>query len=325
MVQTATYDTDTSDMLIPHGVFRTFFGGAGAIIAGTADADAERVACVHSYVDNVLRFLDAHHGGEDAILWPLLTARCSDEAALIARMEGEHEAIHSRRGDAGAALEAWFATPTGETAQALIAALSNLSSEIERHFQEEETEILPLASRHVSPEEWGGLPGHAMAHFSGDKIWLILGLVFEQMTPEVLATMLTVLPPPVIEMWTGSGRAAFEEFIEQVRSVTVPGAAPMYGSVSRYRLKPGAEAQAIALSRELEGVQDAGYVGSYTFRLDSGDDEYITAAVWTDRDTYARNADDERQRRWFARISELMVGEPQWSDGQVIHAARRTQ
>lgn len=69
----------------------------------------------------------------------------------------------------------------------------------------------------------------------------------------------------------------------------------MHGTVSRYR--------------------------GYTFRLESGGDEYITAAAWRDRETYAMSAADERQQRWFARLREHLDGDPQWNDGEVIFAS----
>ena len=165
----------------------------------------------------MLRFLDAHHGGEDAILWPALTERCSEARDLIGRMETEHATVHRRREEAGEALAAWYSAPSAASGRALVTALTDLWTELGKHLGEEETEILPLASRNMSPEEWGALPGHAMAHFTGDKIWLVLGLVFEQMTPEQLAFTFALLPPPVVEMWHGSGRAAFDEFIATVR------------------------------------------------------------------------------------------------------------
>ena len=145
---------------------------------------------VGSYVDNVLRFLDAHHGGEDAVVWPVLAKRSPAAAELLARMESQHAAIHELRDKAGSALTAWTASSNEEDGRTLASALAGLAAEIDIHFAEEEAEILPVASRNMSPEEWGQLPGHAMRHFTGDKIWLILGLVFEQMTPEQLAVTL---------------------------------------------------------------------------------------------------------------------------------------
>jgi hemerythrin-like domain-containing protein len=218
MTLTVEYQTDTSDMFIPHGVFRTYFGSADAIIAGASRGDAEQTALVASYLDNVLRFLDAHHGGEDAVVWPVLTERCPQAAELLARMEGQHAAIHELRERAGSRLVAWTASGDPEDGRELAAALQSLAAEIEVHFGEEEAEILPLASRNMAPEEWGQLPGHAMQHFTGDRIWLVLGLVLEQMTPEQLTVTMQHLPAPVIDMWDGTGRAAFESFIARVRA-----------------------------------------------------------------------------------------------------------
>jgi quinol monooxygenase YgiN len=96
----------------------------------------------------------------------------------------------------------------------------------------------------------------------------------------------------------------------------------MYGTVTRYRLKPGSEAAAVALSDQLTAAAPPGYIGAYTFRLDSGGDEYITASVWTDRETYAKNSDSEQQQRWFEQVRGLLVGDPQWNDGEVIHAVQ---
>lgn len=95
----------------------------------------------------------------------------------------------------------------------------------------------------------------------------------------------------------------------------------MYGTVTRYRLRPGTEDEALSLSDELADDPPPGYVAGYTYRLDSGGDEYITATLWTDRATYHRNSNSERQRRWFERVAELLVEPPQWNDGEVIHAA----
>ncbi|MGA8014323.1 MAG: hypothetical protein WCB85_00195 [Candidatus Dormiibacterota bacterium] len=63
-----------------------------------------------------------------------------------------------------------------------------------------------------------------MAHFTGDKVWLILGLIFEPMSPEELASTFTLLPPPVVEMWRTSGKAAFDGFVGRVRgTAALPG------------------------------------------------------------------------------------------------------
>ena len=218
MTETAVYQTDTSDMLIPHGLFRSALTAAPDLVRNLRPGDIERCGAVSSYTDNVLRFLDAHHGGEDELLWPVLQARCPLDAGLIARMEGQHETIHELRNRIDPLLRSWSETADPETGARLAGALESLRRELEVHFGEEEAEILPLASRNVSQEEWGALPGHAMGHFTGDKMWLVLGLVFEQMSDAQRAVTMKHLPPSVVDMWTSSGRAAFDAFMAQVRS-----------------------------------------------------------------------------------------------------------
>jgi len=214
----ARYNTDTSDMLIPHGMFRAVLRNPADIInAHTGSDSRDGVSASQSYFDNVLRFLDAHHGGEDELVWPLLTERCAEARELIGSMESQHEGIHRAREQCGTALDAWSASPDQASATKLIDSLGALHGEIDRHFAQEEAEILPLASANMSQEEWGALPGHAMAHFTGDKIWLILGLIFEQMNADQLAFTMSLLPPPVVEMWNGSGHAAFDDFVGRVR------------------------------------------------------------------------------------------------------------
>jgi hypothetical protein len=56
-----------------------------------------------------------------------------------------------------------------------------------------------------------------MKDFSGDRLWLILGLIREQFSPEQVAMMEARMPPPVLAMWQDSGQAAFEAFITELR------------------------------------------------------------------------------------------------------------
>ena len=63
---------DTSDMYAVHGVFRDTLGAAPALVGDIAPGDAERVALIANYYENVLSFLEAHHDGEEHLVFPLL-------------------------------------------------------------------------------------------------------------------------------------------------------------------------------------------------------------------------------------------------------------
>lgn len=208
---------DTSDMRFPHGLFRSAFAEAPTLIDATAPGDRERANRLGGLYANVLAFLRAHHGAEDALLWPLLRASAPEQGALLDRMENQHQAVDEVTSAAEKAIVAYQADPSAALAQALVVALRRLSVELDIHLVEEEREILPLAAVTVSQEEWGQMPGWATQHFQGDKFWLMVGLLFEQMTAEEVATTLQHQPPALQQMWRESGERDYRAFMADLR------------------------------------------------------------------------------------------------------------
>lgn len=210
--------TDTSDMIQLHRVFRESLGAAAPLVGSVPPGDAARAEVVGSYYANVLALLHSHHEGEDELVWPKLVDRAPEDAETIRRIAGQHEGVLTALEDAEAKLAVWRPDPQIDSGAQLAASLASLGAELSLHLDEEERVILPIASRHMTPEEWGELPGHGMAHFTGDKIWLVMGLIQEQMRPEQIAMMESHMPPPVRDFWVNQGRAMFEAYIADVRA-----------------------------------------------------------------------------------------------------------
>ncbi|HLM97607.1 MAG TPA: hemerythrin domain-containing protein [Acidimicrobiales bacterium] len=202
---------DVTDMYAVHGVFRDTLGSAPQLVGGVRAGDVERVALIVNYYENILSFLEAHHDAEEKLVFPLLRERCPGEDALVDRMaEQHHEAVRLLE-EAQRLLQAW---PAGDAAaqKAALDGLEALHAQLVDHLDQEEAKVLPLAAENLSAEEWGALPGHGMANFHGDKIWLILGLIRERMTDAQRAAMLEHMPPPALDMWTGFGEQAFKDY-----------------------------------------------------------------------------------------------------------------
>ena len=202
---------DTTDMFAVHGVFRDSLGAAPALVGTIAPGDAERVALIANYYENVLSFLQAHHDGEEVLIFPLLRERCPDDCALIDHMAEQHHEAMALLEEARGALAAWpggDATAQAKAQETLVA----LHGHLLEHLEQEEQNVLPLAAEHLSMQEWGAMPEHGMAAFEGDKIWLILGLIRERMTEPQRAAMLAHMPPPAVEMWTSFGEQAFKDY-----------------------------------------------------------------------------------------------------------------
>ena len=206
---------DVSELIAVHGVFRDTLGAAPQLVGGVAPGDSERVALVASYYDNILFFLEAHHDGEEEIVFPALRDRCPDQLALLDRLDAEHKEAIALLTTAQGSLAAWSG---GDRAagDAVVNDLGALRSQLVTHLDREETDVLPLCAENLSAEEWGSLSGHGMANYHGDKIWLILGLIRERMTEEQRVAMLEHMPPPAVEMWTSFGEQAFNELSAQV-------------------------------------------------------------------------------------------------------------
>jgi hypothetical protein len=208
---------DTSDMAQVHQVFREAIGAAAPLVGSATPGNAERVELVATYYDNVLRLLHAHHEGEDVLLWPRLLERVPGQAAMVERVAAQHEAVSAALALAHERLAAWRTAPDIDSGAALAAALADLGAQLFAHLDEEEQLIVPLAATCITAPEWGELPGHAMQHFDGDKLWLILGLVREQMRPDQIAVMEAHMPPPLLGMWQSIGQQQFDEFVAELR------------------------------------------------------------------------------------------------------------
>ena len=210
--------TDTSDMIQFHRVFREAFGSAAPLVGSVAPGDTARADVVGSYYANVLALLKSHHEGEDALIWPKLVERLPEEADTVMRIAGQHDGVLAALQAAQVRLAEWQVDPQVDNGAQLAAALATLGAELSLHLDEEERVILPIAAMHMSPAEWGELPGHGMQHFEGDKIWLVMGLIREQMRPDQIALMEAHMPPPVLEFWNTVGRAQFDAFVAELRS-----------------------------------------------------------------------------------------------------------
>ena len=211
---------DTSDMIEMHRVFRACFGKSSRLVKSVATGDSERGDVVASYYANVLRLLSVHHEGEDVLVTPKLLERDPDQAEMIERIASQHADVVSLMDAAEASLASWRQSFDGAARADLIHALERLDRELTVHLDAEEADILPIAARCLNAAEWGELPSHGMQHFDGDKLWLVMGLIRDQMSPEHRAEMDAHMPPPVAASWAASGQAMFSEFAERLDAGT---------------------------------------------------------------------------------------------------------
>ena len=91
----------------------------------------------------------------------------------------------------------------------------------------------------------------------------------------------------------------------------------MYGTVARMQVKPGAEAQLMALSKEMEG-QIPGHQGTYVYRSDNEPNVYWLAVAFTDKAAYTKNAQSPEQDTRYQQMRALLAADPEWHDGEIV-------
>jgi hypothetical protein len=208
---------DTTEMASVHRVFRNALTQVPQLV-GPAAGDAERAELVGSYYDNVLRLLHVHHEGEDMFLTPLLLERGSaDETTQISRIAAQHAAVMGDIEAAEARIAQFRSSPTVDDAASLAGSLATLNASLVAHLDEEENISMPIAAKYINVAEWGQLPAHGLQHFTGDKIWLILGLLRTEMTDSQRAGMDANLPPPVSQFWTETGEQLYTDYMKALR------------------------------------------------------------------------------------------------------------
>jgi len=93
----------------------------------------------------------------------------------------------------------------------------------------------------------------------------------------------------------------------------------MYGTVARTRVKPENRDQLReVVKRQMEGGIP-GLVKSYVLHENDSDVSWLFA-IFEDRATYDKNADDPAQHERYLEYRALMEEDPEWHDGEIEEA-----
>ncbi len=95
----------------------------------------------------------------------------------------------------------------------------------------------------------------------------------------------------------------------------------MYGTIGRYRVKPGMEAQFRQIIEEqARGYrQIPGLVAAYSYRMDADPNEYYIAVVFESREAYWANSQSPEQDARYRRRLPLLERETEWHDGEIVN------
>ncbi len=94
----------------------------------------------------------------------------------------------------------------------------------------------------------------------------------------------------------------------------------MYGTIARFRLKPGVRDKFIKTMDAFGEVMIPGWVADYYFQMENDSDEFYLVAIFRDKQTYQANADSIEQHERYLAFRSFLVDDPEWHDGFILSA-----
>ena len=94
----------------------------------------------------------------------------------------------------------------------------------------------------------------------------------------------------------------------------------MYGTIARFRIKPGVKDEFVKTMDSFGDAVIAGWVADYYFQMESDSDEFYLVAIFQDKETYQANADSAAQHERYLVFRSFLVDDPQWHDGFILSA-----
>lgn len=104
-----------------------------------------------------------HHPTEDSSLFALLMLRTDEADELIRALEAEHDAGEAMLNRLTIALSAWEAG-RADGADRFVDALKQFSEFYWRHMDKEENQVLPVAEKALTPQDWEEIAQAFAAH-----------------------------------------------------------------------------------------------------------------------------------------------------------------
>ena len=132
-------------------------------------------------------------------------------------MQAQHEAVEDHMERVEPLLSAWEQAPTTDRGHELADLLDRLAAALFDHLDLEEREILPLALRHVTVDEWNSLGEQGTEEMDQAQLPILFGAILEDCTPDERRAMLGKLPFPVRLLLRTVGAWQYRRYVTRVR------------------------------------------------------------------------------------------------------------
>ncbi|SDL31543.1 hemerythrin domain-containing protein [Streptomyces indicus] len=197
---------DTAEMVLVHRLFLQEYTAAVALVRAVRAGDTARAAVVAGHLGALGQMLTEHHRAEDELLWPRLAADPALDAAVVARMEEQHEHIAAALARLHRALPQWAAGAEPDLTAQVAHACTVLLPALEEHLGDEERHILPLVPGRFTAAQWAQLSARGRAAVPPAHRLYMLAALGEAAGNKHRQEFLRRLPAPVRLLYRVAGR-----------------------------------------------------------------------------------------------------------------------
>lgn len=199
----------TAEMRVVHNAFLYGYTDAPALIRSTPAWDSRRSEFVGHYIAEIDATLHTHHESEDELLWDRLEQRAPGCALHVGQMRAHHAEVSRLLAKAAPLLTAWRASADPKYGAELADAYEELLSVLKVHLRREVVEVVPVAEKVITAEEWKHLGDHSMDAIPKSRLLVQLGMMLAA-SPGESRQMFDELPMPIRFMYRLVGRRQFE-------------------------------------------------------------------------------------------------------------------
>jgi hemerythrin-like domain-containing protein len=181
---------DHREMEVLHSVYRREFRLAADLIRRVEAGDTSRAALLDRHLTLIEGALVEHHDAEDNVVWPLLLQRNSDVLGpMVTRMEAQHERVLTALAKIKSSRHTWVAGTSRLLGDDLAEQYDRFYITLIEHLDDEESNMMPLAARHLTDAEWRRRARYSSGRKRLPDLVLLFGMMLYGADPEVVAGM----------------------------------------------------------------------------------------------------------------------------------------
>ncbi len=197
------------DMRVLHNAFLWAYTEAPGWIRSTPAGDTQHSGFVGQVLADLDATLHVHHEGEDELLWDKLEQRAPACALHVGQMREQHARVAALLERATPLLADWRTTADPSLGGRLAGAYEEMAAVLRIHLRREVVEIVPVAEKVITEEEWQSLADHGTAAIPKSRLLPQLGMLLANASPEDRREFVAVIPVPIRWLYRLVGRRQY--------------------------------------------------------------------------------------------------------------------